>query len=301
MAGAQQRLKGLPEAQGQGVGFMVEKAGWVPPFCPIMTLSASLASSGMLRRTHSAGSAYIPMKSETHHRIKHTRRYLIVGVLTAAPLWVTWLVFDFIFSQLSKMGTPWVVALARAARGNSQVLADLLLLPGFQSLLGVVFTLLVFYVLGWVATQVIGQRVIGWLERLVQSIPLVAAIYGGTKRFLTAVKEKPAGVQRVVLIAFPSPDMKAVGFVTRVIRDEVTGEELAAVYVPTSPNPTSGYIEIVPVSQVVSTDWTMDEAMSFVMTGGATSPDRIRFRNPAATVGAGGADSAIDSGPGAVS
>ncbi|PKO56715.1 MAG: hypothetical protein CVU28_01925 [Betaproteobacteria bacterium HGW-Betaproteobacteria-21] len=241
------------------------------------------------------------MKSETHHRIKHTRRYLIVGVLTAAPLWVTWLVFDFIFSQLSKMGAPWVVALARATRGNSQVLADLLLLPGFQSLLGVVFTLLVFYVLGWVATQVIGQRVIGWLERLVQSIPLVAAIYGGTKRFLTAVKEKPAGVQRVVLIAFPSPDMKAVGFVTRVIRDEVTGEELAAVYVPTSPNPTSGYIEIVPVSQVVSTDWTMDEAMSFVMTGGATSPDRIRFRNPASTVGAGGADSAMKSGPGAVS
>lgn len=220
------------------------------------------------------------MKPETHGRIKHTRRYLIVGVLTAAPLWVTWLVFDFIFSQLSKMGTPWVTGLARAVQRTSPAVADFLLLPVFQSVLGVVITLLVFYALGWMATQVIGQRVIGWLERLVQSIPLVAAIYGGTKRFLTAVKEKPSGVQRVVLIAFPSSEMKAVGFVTRVIRDEDSGEELAAVYVPTSPNPTSGYIEIVPVSQVVSTDWTMDEAMSFVMTGGATSPDRIRFRNP---------------------
>lgn len=279
---------------------MVEKAVSVALFCPIKTLSVLITSSGMLECTHCEGSEYTPMKSETHTRIKHTRRYLIVGVLTAAPLWVTWLVFDFIFSQLSKMGTPWVVALARAARGNSQVLADLLLLPGFQSLLGVVFTLLVFYVLGWIATQVIGQRVIGWLERLVQSIPLVAAIYGGTKRFLAAVKEKPAGVQRVVLIAFPSSDMKAVGFVTRVIRDDESGEELAAVYVPTSPNPTSGYIEIVPVSQVVSTDWTMDEAMSFVMTGGATSPERIRFRNPAATVGAGGVDSAVHSEPGSV-
>ena len=220
------------------------------------------------------------MTAKSHERIKHTRRYLIVGVLTAAPLWVTWLVFDFLFSQLSKMGIPWVVALARALRGPAPSVADFLLQPLFQSFLGLVFTVLVFYLLGWFATQVIGQRIIDWMERLVQGIPLVAAIYGGTKRFLAAVKEKPAGVQRVVLINFPSEQMKAVGFVTRVIRDESSGEDLAAVYVPTSPNPTSGYIEIVPISQVVSTDWTMDEAMSFVMTGGATSPEQIRFRNP---------------------
>jgi uncharacterized membrane protein len=222
------------------------------------------------------------MNPETQDRLKHVRRYLIVGLLTAAPLWVTWLVFDFIFSQLSKMGIPWVVAFARAVRGVSPSMADFLLQPLFQSFLGLVVTVLVLYALGWMATQVIGQRIINWLERVVQNIPLVAAIYGGTKRFLAAVKEKPSGVQRVVLINFPSSEMKAVGFVTKVIRDEATGQELAAVYVPTSPNPTSGYIEIVPVSQVVSTDWTMDEAMSFVMTGGATSPDRIRFSNPAA-------------------
>lgn len=220
------------------------------------------------------------MDPHTHDRIRHTRRYLLIGVLTAAPLWVTWLVFDFIFTQLSRLGSPWVVALSGALRRTWPGLADFVLLPLFQSVLGVVFTLLVFYVLGWLASQVIGQRIIGWLERLVQSIPLVAAIYGGTKRFLAAVKEKPAGVQRVVLINFPSAEMKAVGFVTKVMRDDASGEELAAVYVPTSPNPTSGYIEVVPVSQLVSTDWTMDEAMSFVMTGGATAPDTVRFRNP---------------------
>ncbi len=218
------------------------------------------------------------MKPHAQDRLKHLRRYFIVGVLTAAPLWVTWLVFDFIFSQLSRMGAPWVGALSRAIRRTAPAVADFLLQPLFQSVLGVVITVAVILLLGWMATQVIGQRIIAWLERLVHSIPMVAAIYGGTKRFLAAVKEKPTGVQRVVLIEFPSPDMKAVGFVTRVIRDEATGEELAAVYVPTSPNPTSGYIEIVPVSKVISTDWTMDEAMSFVMTGGATSPERIRFR-----------------------
>ena len=230
--------------------------------------------------TNSEDDTIFAMDLHAQERMRNTRRYLLIGLLTAAPLWVTWLVFDFIFTQLSKLGAPWVLALSRGARRNYPSFADFLLLPQFQSVLGVVFTLVVLYSLGWLASQVIGQRIIGWLERLVQSIPLVAAIYGGTKRFLAVIKEKPSGVQRVVLISFPSPDMKAVGFVTRVIRDEVTGEELAAVYVPTSPNPTSGYIEIVPLSQVVSTDWSMDEAMSFVMTGGATSPERIRFRQP---------------------
>ncbi len=217
------------------------------------------------------------MKPETEKRVKNTPRYLVVGVLTAAPLLVTWLVFDFIFTRLSKMGEPWVVGLARASRRNYPALADFLLQPWFQSTLGVVITLVVFYLIGWMATNVFGQRLIHRIERMLLNIPLVTAIYSATKRFLSVMNEKPAGVQRVVLIEFPSSQMKAVGLVTRVIRDTDSGEELAAVYVPTSPNPTSGYIEIVPVAQLVSTDWTMDEAMSFVMTGGATAPDRIRF------------------------
>jgi len=150
---------------------------------------------------------------------------------------------------------------------------------------------------GWLASNIIGQRVIQLLERLVLNVPLVAAIYGGTKRFLTAIKEKPTGVQRVVLISFPTAEMKAVGFVTRVIKDMDTGEDLAAVYVPTSPNPTSGYIEIVPVKDVVSTDWTMDEAMSFVMTGGATSPDRVRFRTARELEAVARANAAAGTGP----
>ena len=170
--------------------------------------------------TNSVDDTIFAMDLHAQERMRNTRRYLLIGLLTAAPLWVTWLVFDFIFTQLSKLGTPWVLALSRGMRRNYPAFADFLLLPQFQSLLGVVFTLVVLYSLGWLASQVIGQRIIGRLERLVQNIPLVAAIYGGTKRFLAVIKEKPTGVQRVVLISFPSPDMKAVGFVTRVIRDE---------------------------------------------------------------------------------
>ena len=64
------------------------------------------------------------------------------------------------------------------------------------------------------------------------------------------------------------------------MREQGTGRELAAVYVPTTPNPTSGYLEVVPVDRLTPTDWTVDEAMSFIISGGAVSPETIPFERP---------------------
>jgi uncharacterized membrane protein len=214
-------------------------------------------------------------------RWRDVRRYLLIGVVTAAPLWVTWLVFDFLLTQLSKLGLPLVNAVAVALQPLFPGLAAGLKASAFQSLLAALVTVVLIYLLGLTASLVIGRRVLAVLEAVVQRIPLVAAIYGGTKRFLSVVKEQPADVQRVVLIPFPTPEMRAVGFVTRVMEEAGTGRRIAAVYVPTSPNPTSGYIELVPLDQCTETDWTMDEAMSFVITGGATAPATLRFNAPA--------------------
>lgn len=220
------------------------------------------------------------MKESTKAHLRHTPRYLLIGVITAAPLWVTWLVFDFLLTLLSRLGSPWINAFAAGLRRVSPALADSLTDSWFQSLLAALVSLMLLYLLGWAASRVIGRRILDAFDALVQRIPLVAAIYGGTKRFLSVVKEKPADVQRVVLIPFPTPEMRAVGFVTRVLDDEASGRKIAAVYVPTSPNPTSGYIELVPLDHCTPTDWSMDEAMSFVITGGATAPERVRFAAP---------------------
>lgn len=225
------------------------------------------------------------MKDSTRDRIRQTPRYLLIGAITAAPLLVTWVVFDFLLTQLSRLGSPWINALAAGLRRVSPGLADSLANSAFQSTLAALASLVLLYLLGWLASRVIGRRLLDAIEALVQRIPLVAAIYGGTKRFLLVVSDKPAEVQRVVLIPFPTPEMRAVGFVTRVLDDELTGRKIAAVYVPTSPNPTSGYIELVPLEHCTPTDWTMDEAMSFVITGGATSPPTIRFTPPASSPG----------------
>lgn len=75
--------------------------------------------------------------------------------------------------------------------------------------------------------------------------------------------------------------MKAVGFVTQSFTEADTGLQLAAVYVPTTPNPTSGYLEIVPQEGLVSLDWSMDAAMTFIISGGTVSPSRIHYSSNA--------------------
>jgi uncharacterized membrane protein len=210
--------------------------------------------------------------------IRSTGRYLIVGLLTAAPLTLTWIILEFLFDNLSRVGRPWANALALGIGQQYPVAVDWLQKPAVQSVAAIVLVLLFLYLLGWAATKVVGRRLIQLAEALIGRIPFVETIYRSIKRFLTVIDQSSAQGQQVVLIDFPSSDMKAVGLVTRILRDADNGEEIAAVYVPTAPNPTSGYIELVPVKDLVLTDWTVDQAMAFIVTGGTTSPDRVHYR-----------------------
>ncbi len=207
----------------------------------------------------------------------HLRRYFIAGVLTAIPLWVTWWVLSFVFRQLSTLGLPWLHALASRLQEQAPLAALVLRDERLQSALAALLSVAAFCLLGWFATRVIGQRLMTLGERLIERLPLVQTIYGGTKKMLSALSEPPTGVRRVVLIDFPAAHMRTVGLVTRTLRDHATGQELAAVYVPTTPNPTSGYLEIVPVERLISTNWTMDEAMAFIISGGTMAPDQVPF------------------------
>ena len=207
----------------------------------------------------------------------HVRRYLIAGALMLAPLWVTWLVLDFLLRLLARIGRPWVNTFVSVVSRISPDVGELLAGSSLETLLAAALTLLLLYPLGWAASRVLARQVIARFESLVARVPLVQVIYGGTKKLLSALQTTPQGVQRVVLIDFPAPPLKTVALVTRVVRDTSTGRDMAVVYVPTSPNPTSGYMEIVPVELITPTDWSLDEAMRFVITGGTSAPDEMNF------------------------
>ncbi|CDH47590.1 MAG: DUF502 domain-containing protein [Candidatus Competibacteraceae bacterium] len=213
-----------------------------------------------------------------HHKLPpHAQRYLVTGILTIIPIWITWLVFGFVLNQLTRIGMPGVRALSKNIYDDLPVLSGLLLQPWFQNLLAALITLIGLYLLGWMASRVVGRRVIAGFEDLMHRLPGVQTIYGSTRKLVQSLQQEPTQIQRVVLIEFPSPGMKVVGFVTHIMCDADTGEKLAAVYVPTAPNPTSGYLEILPLSQLTATNWSMDEAMTFIISGGVVAPDTIHY------------------------
>ena len=203
------------------------------------------------------------------------KRFLLTGLLTFIPLWVTWLVFRFVLGMLAGIGTPLVSALLNALALVAPRVADALNTQWLLFIIALLITLVALYLLGWLANRVIGQRLINAFDGLLARIPVVQTIYGGTKKLMAVLQNKPSGVQRVVLVEFPRRGMKVVGFVTRVMIEEGTGREMAAVFIPTTPNPTGGYLEVVPLDELTPTDWTMDQAMAFIISGGAVAPDTL--------------------------
>lgn len=202
----------------------------------------------------------------------HLQRNLITGVLTVVPLWITFVVFRFVASLLAEFGAPLIGTVFGWLGDWFPGLIPLLGERWLLNAISFAATLVIFYLVGLIANRVFGQRLLAGFDALMDRIPLVHSIYGGSKKLMTLLQNKPNGTQRVVLIEFPSPGLKTIGFVTRVF-DDADGRQLASVYVPTTPNPTGGYLEIVPTDQLIATDWSVDQAMAFVLSVGAVAPD----------------------------
>ncbi len=205
------------------------------------------------------------------------QRLFLTGLLTLLPIWLTWVVVKFVFVLLSGISSPLVVPLSGQIAASFPHYLGCIKVEWMQNVIALVATLLVILSVGVLSRRVIGQRLLRWFGAVIKRIPLASTIYESAKKLLDMLQTEPGTTQRVVLIDFPHRDMKAVGLVTRVIREHGTGRELAAVYVPTTPNPTSGYLEIVPVELLTPTDWTVDQAMSFIISGGAVAPETVPF------------------------
>ena len=120
------------------------------------------------------------------------KRYLITGLLTFLPLWITWLVFKFILGLLVGMGAPLVAALSGVLGVLAPHTADRLNQSWVTYIVALVITLVALYLIGLLANRVIGQRLISAFDTLLQRIPLVQTIYGGTKKLMAVLQNKPA-------------------------------------------------------------------------------------------------------------
>jgi uncharacterized membrane protein len=184
---------------------------------------------------------------------------------------------------------PWyenaVLAMAKAAKNPPKI--DPSTAEWYQNVTAVVLTVLMLYLLGWLGTNVVGRRVIGLVEGLLERIPMVATVYSAIKRMVGVLfggDKSEDSTNRVVLIDFPHENMKAIAFLTNQLIDRVSEQKMATVYIPTTPNPTSGYMLLVPVERITETDWTMEEALSMVLSGGATAKPEVRLKPPGGVI-----------------
>jgi uncharacterized membrane protein len=209
-------------------------------------------------------------------RILHSlQRNVITGVITAGPFFITWLVFTFILGVLANAGLPIIKILALPFPADSWINRH-----WFQYVLAVVLTIVLFYIVGRATSQVVGRQMFALFETSLERLPLVNKVYGSVRQLVETLTTKNQTAHRVVLIDFPIAGQKSIGFLTHTIADSSTGSPLAAVLVPQAINPSSAYLQFLPLHMITETDLTMEQAMSMLLTGGAVCPETIRYSAP---------------------
>ena len=215
------------------------------------------------------------MRPVLAHTLRSVQRNTLAGIITIGPLAVTYLIFKFLLDELAKAGLPAVQLLA------SIFPEAWLRQPWLQSAMAIVLTLVMLYVVGRVTSLVIGRQAFDLFEAVMERLPFVAKVYTSVRQLVDSMMAKKESSQRVVLVDFPIAGQKSIGFLTRTMTDEITGELLAAVLLPNAINPTSAFLQILPIERVTETSLSMEQAMSMIMTGGAVGPEIIRFTRPA--------------------
>lgn len=197
--------------------------------------------------------------------MKRLRRYLVAGILVWAPLAVTWFLLKIGVGLMDK-----TLAIIPARYRPDELLG--VHIPG----LGVILTVLVLLVTGVLAANFVGRAFVGGWESLMDRIPVVRAIYSAAKNFAEIVfSDSSQSFKKVLLIQYPRKGLFSLAFQTSSQLGEVqgrTGEEVVCCFLPTTPNPTSGFIIIVPRKDIIELDMEVDEALKMIISLGVVVP-----------------------------
>lgn len=205
--------------------------------------------------------------AHTSHPARKFRNYLIGGLLVWIPIMITVWVVRFLSGILDTS----LLLLPPAWRPENLVGTYV---PG----VGIILSLLVLFLTGVLMKNLFGGRMVAGLESLVRRIPVVGAVYGGAKTFSETVladKGKDSAFKQVVLVEFPRRGMFSIGFITAKDLEEVqarTAQDVTCVFVPTTPNPTTGFLVLTPREEVTHLDMTVDEAFKMLLTLGVVVP-----------------------------
>ncbi len=200
-----------------------------------------------------------PSFSEARKKI---RTSFLAGVLVIVPIAAAVLILRWLFFEIDGVLQP----VAKSLLGHE--------IRG----LGFAIMIVLIFVTGIIATSVIGKRLVGAVESLLERVPLFRYLYTSIKQIMTSFTiPSETRFLQVVLVEFPKKGMRVIGFLTSESTTS-SGEHLLTVFIPTSPNPTSGYLEIVRESEVIRTNISVDDALKMVLSAGKVSLKEVTER-----------------------
>ncbi len=215
--------------------------------------------------------------------LRHSRNVFLTGLLALTPLVITIAVLTLTFRLVNGFLSPligWFLSpVIDAVVGRH--------LPGLGTLLGFLLTLVLIYLVGLVTTNLLGQKLVEAGERLLTRVPIVKGIYNGSKQLVEAVSLPTKGsFNTVVLVEYPRREMYMIGFITRenagTLREADRVDTLTNVFIPNTPNPTSGRFVMVPNRDLIPVSISVEEGLKLIISGGFVSPRTIQSARPLA-------------------
>lgn len=202
--------------------------------------------------------------------LKTVQRTFVSGVLVTVPIILTWFVLEFLFRTLDGILKPLLTRLVGVE------------IPG----MGLIATILVIFLAGVLVRNVVGSRVVGFGELLFVRTPLVRTVYSAAKQLVEAVaRPDRKAFTRAVLIEYPRQGVYVIGFASGHTRMDASpaGDDLIAVYLPSTPAPVSGWVVLVPARDVFELGISTEEAIQYIVSGGFATPPVLHRSGPEST------------------
>ncbi|MFQ5911716.1 MAG: DUF502 domain-containing protein [Nitrospinota bacterium] len=200
---------------------------------------------------------------------RHFRAVIVAGLLVIIPIWLTFMLLQFLAVRLDNVLGPQV------PRFFSYLGYQVKDVPG----LGIIVMVLAIYLVGLFARNLFGRQIVHLTDRILGRVPIVRTVYVASKQLLeTVALQQNNGFKRVVLIEYPRRGIYSIGFVTSEARGEIqsrTGETVVNVFVPTTPNPTSGVLVFAPKEEIIALDMSIEEGIKYVVSGGFVVPPHV--------------------------
>ena len=189
----------------------------------------------------------------------HLKGKFFAGLFVVIPVGITIFILKFLFNFADGILGSYLDSLFSLVSHRETHF------PGLGMITGAV----VVYLAGILATNVLGKQLFRWGDELLTRIPLVKSIYSSSKQLTQVFREGKTSYRRAVFVEWPRPGVRAVGFVTAEVERE--GQRLVVVYVPTMPNPTSGFALFFRADEVFESGMSVEEAVKFVVSGGVVA------------------------------